>query len=151
MLELDAEIQDKNFVDDSLEAKFGLPRKVIFCKKCVVSNQRPNSTVEFRHSIDSKKKTIHFNEEGVCDACILAQKKKAEINWQKREEELIELCNRFRKNDGSYDCIVSGSGGKDSFYTSHMLKYKYGMHPLTVTWAPHIYTAWGWKNFQAWI
>ena len=32
-----------------------------------------------------------------------------------------------------------------------MLKYKYGMHPLTVTWAPHIYTDWGWKNFQAWI
>ena len=25
------------------------------------------------------------------------------------------------------------------------------MHPLTVTWAPHIYTEWGWKNFQSWI
>jgi N-acetyl sugar amidotransferase len=25
------------------------------------------------------------------------------------------------------------------------------MHPLTVTWAPHIYTDIGWKNFQAWI
>jgi N-acetyl sugar amidotransferase len=25
------------------------------------------------------------------------------------------------------------------------------MHPLTVTWAPHIYTEWGWRNFQAWI
>jgi N-acetyl sugar amidotransferase len=25
------------------------------------------------------------------------------------------------------------------------------MHPITVTWAPHIYTDWGWKNFQAWI
>ena len=25
------------------------------------------------------------------------------------------------------------------------------MHPLTVTWAPHIYTPWGWENFQAWI
>jgi N-acetyl sugar amidotransferase len=25
------------------------------------------------------------------------------------------------------------------------------MHPLTVTWAPHIHTDWGWKNFQAWI
>lgn len=25
------------------------------------------------------------------------------------------------------------------------------MHPLTVTWAPHIYTEWGWKNHQAWI
>ena len=25
------------------------------------------------------------------------------------------------------------------------------MHPLTVTWAPHVYTDWGWKNFQSWI
>ena len=25
------------------------------------------------------------------------------------------------------------------------------MHPLTVTWAPHIYTDVGWKNFQSWI
>ncbi|HIO71993.1 MAG TPA: N-acetyl sugar amidotransferase, partial [Flavobacteriales bacterium] len=42
-------------------------------------------------------------------------------------------------------------GGKDSFYAAHILKHKYGMHPLTVTWAPHLYTDWGWRNFQAWI
>ena len=46
---------------------------------------------------------------------------------------------------------MPGSGGKDSFYAAHLLKYKYGMHPLTVTWAPHIYTPWGWQNFEAWI
>ena len=34
---------------------------------------------------------------------------------------------------------------------AHLLKYKYGMNPLTCTWAPHIYTDWGWKNHQAWI
>jgi N-acetyl sugar amidotransferase len=46
---------------------------------------------------------------------------------------------------------VPGSGGKDSFYAAHILKYKYGMHPLTITWAPHLYTNWGFKNFQSWI
>jgi N-acetyl sugar amidotransferase len=25
------------------------------------------------------------------------------------------------------------------------------MNPLTVTWAPHLYTPWGWDNFQSWI
>ena len=25
------------------------------------------------------------------------------------------------------------------------------MNPLTVTWAPHIYTDWGWRNFKRWI
>ncbi|MFM8852597.1 MAG: N-acetyl sugar amidotransferase, partial [Acidimicrobiaceae bacterium] len=61
------------------------------------------------------------------------------------------LCDKHRSTDGSYDCLVPGSGGKDSFVAAHMLKYKYGMHPLTVTWAPHVYTEWGWRNFQRWI
>ena len=47
--------------------------------------------------------------------------------------------------------MVPGSGGKDSAYTSHVLKYKYGMNPLTVTWAPHLYTDIGWENFQNWM
>ena len=68
-----------------------------------------------------------------------------------REQELRELCDRYRRTDGSYDCLVPGSGGKDSFMQAHLLKYKYGMHPLTCTWAPHIYTDWGWRNHQAWV
>lgn len=129
---------------------YGLPEKVLFCKKCVISNQRPNSAVEYYHTSKTNKKTIHFDKNGVCDACRVAEKKKS-IDWDVREKELIELCDRYRKNDGSYDCLVPGSGGKDSFYAAHVLKYKYGMHPLTVTWAPHVYTSWGWKNFEAWI
>ena len=137
--------------ENELEAKYGLPTDVKFCSRCVISNQRPNSAVEFKHTAESKKATINLDEEGVCDACRMAEQKKAIINWEDRERELIELCDRYRKNDGSYDCLVPGSGGKDSFYQSHVLKYKYGMNPLTVTWAPHMYTDWGWKNFQAWL
>lgn len=132
-------------------AKYGLPVEIDFCQQCVISNQRPNSAVEFAHTKESKKATIHFDHEGVCDACRVAEEKKRTIDWSAREKQLIELCNRHRRNDGHYDCIVPGSGGKDSFYAAHILKHKYGMHPLTVTWAPHIYTDWGWKNFQAWL
>ena len=48
---------------------------------------------------------------------------------------------KHRRNDGGYD-IAAGTGlaARDSAYTSHVLKYKYGMNPLTVTWAPHKYT-----------
>jgi N-acetyl sugar amidotransferase len=130
---------------------YGLPSNVRFCKKCVISNQRPNSAIEYTHTQESKKDTIYFDESGVCDACNFADKKNHSIDWLLREEQLRELCDKHRKNDGSYDCIVPGSGGKDSFYASHILKHKYGMHPLTVTWAPHIYTNWGWKNFNSWI
>ncbi len=137
--------------EDELEAFYGLPRHVAFCKRCVISNQRPNSAVEYAHTQGSRKETIHFDGEGVCDACQVAQKKCRTVDWEKRQRQLGELCDRFRSYDGSYDCIVPGSGGKDSFYAAHVLKTHYGMHPLTVTWAPHLYTDWGWKNHQAWI
>jgi N-acetyl sugar amidotransferase len=139
-------------IPESTDGKpfYGLPSEVKFCKKCVISNQRPNSAVEYLHKSDTKKETIHFDDNGICDACNFAERKK-EIDWGERERALRELCDKHRKNDGSYDCIVPGSGGKDSFYASHILKNKYGMHPLTVTWAPHVYTSWGWKNFQSWI
>ena len=140
----------KKYSQNDLERYYGLPNEVEFCSNCVISNQRPNSAIETQHTAKTIKKTINFNEDGICDACKVA-KNKTNINWTDREEELIELCNRYRKNDGSYDCLVPGSGGKDSFYASHVLKYKYNMNPLTLTWAPHIYTDWGWKNFQSWI
>ena len=133
------------------QVKYGLPPEVRFCKKCVISNQRPNSAVEYKHTKKSIKPSIAFNKEGVCDACLTAEKKKKSINWAERDEKLRELCNKHRSKNGSYDCIVPGSGGKDSFFAAHKLKYEYGMHPLTVTWAPHIYTTWGQKNFQSWI
>lgn len=130
--------------------KYGLPAKIAFCINCGVSNQRPNSTVEFHHTGVSKKETIAFSGDGVCDACRTAHRKN-EIDWEERERKLVELCDRFRSRNGSYDCLVPGSGGKDSFYQSWVLKYKYGMNPLTVTWAPNIYTDWGQHNFNAWI
>ena len=137
--------------NSSPRALYGLPEKVIYCRKCVISNQRPNSAEEFKHTKGIKKATINFNEDGICDACVFAERKRLHIDWEERDRQLRDLCDKHRKHDGSYDCIVPGSGGKDSFYASHILKNKYGMHPLTVTWAPHIYTEWGWKNFQSWI
>ena len=134
-----------------LNAKYGLPLEVKFCKKCVMSNQRPSSAIEYKHEISSRKSTISFDSNQVCDACNFAQKKESSIDWNAREEELVELAKKFAGHPGKYNCIVPGSGGKDSFFQSHILKTKYGFRPLTVTWAPHMYTNWGWQNFQSWI
>lgn len=137
---------------DDLEVYYGLPRDVKFCVRCNMSNQQPMSSNEYSHGADSIKTTMLFDDEGVCHACRFNDlKRDGEIDWEEREKELVELCDRYRKDDGSYDCIVGGSGGKDSAMQSHLLKYKYGMHPLTVTWSPHLYTDIGWKNFQAWL
>ena len=133
-----------------LEVKYGLPRKVVFCKRCVMSNQRPASSVEFRHTPDRKHNTLKFDAEGICDACRFAEHKER-IDWKTREDELLRLLDKHRRNDGHYDCIVPGSGGKDSVYAAYVLKYKYGMHPLTVTWPPILYTDIGLKNYRNWL
>lgn len=134
----------------TLKTLYGLPSDVFFCKVCVTSNQRPSSVQEFKHKITSKKPTLQFDERGVCDACQFAEQKE-HINWEEREKELLELLDKHRRNDGYYDCLVPGSGGKDSAFTAHILKYKYGMHPLTVTWPPIMYTDYGYQNYKNWI
>jgi N-acetyl sugar amidotransferase len=138
-------------MSNNTDVFYGLPTQVKFCKKCVISNQRPSSTVEFKNTKGETKKVINFNEDGICSACVYHQEKETDIDWESRDEKLKKLLDRFRKNDGSYDIIIPGSGGKDSAFTAHVLKYKYGMTPLTVTWAPHLYTDIGIKNFQEWM
>ena len=110
-----------------------LPKEVIWCKKCVMSNQRPR---------------INFGEDGICSGC-KNNEHKNNVDWAEREKELNELLNEHRKSDGSFDVIVPSSGGKDSGYVAHLLKYKYNMNPLTVTWSPLEYTEIGKKNFYS--
>lgn len=138
-------------MSDTLEVKYGLPAEVRFCTRCVISNQRPSSTVEFRNTAGARKQTIAFDDEGVCAACRYQEIKATQIDWAQREAELHELCRQYRSKSGNYDCIVPGSGGKDSVFTAHVLRTRFDMHPLTVTWAPHAYTEVGWRNMQHWI
>lgn len=61
------------------------------------------------------------------------------------------MLDKHRSKHGSYDSLVPGSGGKDRAFQAHILKHKYGMHPLTCTWPPILYTDYGYKNFKNWI
>lgn len=135
---------------ETLETRYGLPAQIRFCTRCVMSNQRPSSYPEARHTRDRKTLTLHIDDEGVCDACRAAEIKN-QIDWKERERQLWALCDQHRRDDGSYDCLVPGSGGKDSALQAHVLKYTYGMHPLTVTWPPILYTDYGLENFRNWI
>ena len=152
MINSPKKINFSNYKKDIKEPKtfFGLGRKIEYCKVCTISNQRPVSELEFEHNKLTKKKTVTFDN-GICAACQVIEKKKIIVDWDSRKKELKDLCDKYRSKNGEFDCIIPGSGGKDSFYTSYMLKYEFGMNPLTVTWAPHIYTDWGWQNFQKWI
>ncbi len=114
----------------NIDKIYKLPKKVAFCKTCVISNQRPK---------------IDFDEKGICAACRYFEYKKT-ISFKKREEELKKILDKNRSKNSSYDCVVPSSGGKDSAYVAHELKTKYGMNPLTVTWSPLVYTEIGFKN-----
>jgi N-acetyl sugar amidotransferase len=120
-------------INKQTQSRYNLPDEVKFCRSCTMSNQRPRIT---------------FDDNGVCSACNYAIYKNNNINWDKREIELQKLLDKHRKNDGSYDVLVPCSGGKDAAQLAHKLKYEYGMNPLTVTWAPHIYTDIGFENLQ---
>lgn len=123
---------------------------ITYCKRCVMSNRRPCSYPEHLHRPDRNDlKTMHIDEEGICDACRYAERKE-KIDWKEREAMLCDLLDVYRSTDGQYDCIVPGSGGKDSFFAAYTLKEKFGMHPLTVTWPPLLYTDYGYRNFMAW-
>ena len=55
---------------------YGLPEEVIFCSKCVMSNQRPQSVVEFKN-INNQKSGLNINKDSsVCDACNYNETKK---------------------------------------------------------------------------
>ncbi len=143
-------INYSNYNNKSKKSYYGLPKKIIFCSKCTYSNQKPDSEKEYTHTIKKVKESLTLNNNFVCGACAWNEKKK-EINWDSRKKELIKLCNKYRKKNGEFDCLVPGSGGKDSFYAASKLKYEFGMNPLTVTFKPHLYTDIGRKNFDAWI
>src|SRR3989344_2529934 len=105
------------------EAFYGLPQEVTYCTKCIMSNQRPSSYPEFRHTIKRKTPSLNIWGDGICDPC-RCNEKKEQIDWKAREEELLILLDKHRRADGGYDCLVPGSGGKDSCIAAHLLKYK---------------------------
>ncbi len=126
---------------------YGLPEKVEFCKRCVISNQRPSSTVEFKNSDGKNKSGIIIGSNKICSAC-LYNEEKSKIDWSEREKMLFKFLGQYRKDNGEYDCLVPSSGGKDSSFTAHILKTKYKMNPLAVTWAPNMWTDVGFENFN---
>lgn len=84
------------------------------CTKCILPSTYP---------------FITFDENGVCNFCAKHERQK----FHEREELERVLC-RYRSKDGSPDCLVGLSGGRDSSYGLHILKTEYGMHPIAYTY-----------------
>jgi N-acetyl sugar amidotransferase len=75
---------------------------------------------------------MKFNEDGICYACVNAEKKK-DINWDARYKELEKLCEKHRKiNPSGHNCVIAVSGGKDSYRQVEVMKKEMKMNPLLV-------------------
>jgi len=108
-----------------------------YCKRCVYpANAKPD---------------IIFDEYGVCSGCRLIESR-PQVDWDAREKILIGILEEHKaraKEEGRiYDCIIPVSGGKDSTYQTYLMKEKYGMNPLLVTYNHGFNTKLGMRNLS---
>ncbi|MGH7380740.1 MAG: N-acetyl sugar amidotransferase [Candidatus Methylomirabilales bacterium] len=92
---------------------------------------------------------LEFDESGVCTGCLVAEAKQEipESEWRRRQELLREVLEKYRCKDGSrYDCVIAVSGGKDSYFQTHVIKNEFGLNPVLVTYNGNNYTEVGWRN-----
>jgi tRNA(Ile)-lysidine synthase TilS/MesJ len=78
------------------------------------------------------KPGLTLDDEDICPACRHAEMKE-HTNYDKRFEELKTLCDKYRRNDGYYDCIIAVSGGKKSHYQVYVFKELLDMNPLLIS------------------
>lgn len=112
---------------------------------------KKNTTFWCSHCLSmSTRPRITFDERGWCNACRWMESKKI-LDWSSRQDELERLLNKHRRNDGSFDCMVPVSGGKDGSYVAYNLKHKYGMNPLCLTVTPALPLPLGDENLRAFV
>tara|TARA_B100001123_G_scaffold441516_1_gene582889 strand:- start:188 stop:1300 length:1113 start_codon:yes stop_codon:yes gene_type:complete len=112
-----------------------MENEIFWCKNCLNTSTRPR---------------INFNKLGNCNACVWSEEKKS-LNWNKRQEELLDLIDQNKSKTSGYDCIVPVSGGKDGSYVSYQLKEKYNLNPLTITVRPALEMQLGNENLDLFI
>jgi tRNA(Ile)-lysidine synthase TilS/MesJ len=84
--------------------------------------------------LDENFPGIRFDEDGVCIFCRQHKKKEEqEALKEKYEKKFVEIIEKY-KGKNSYDCIAAYSGGKDSTYTLYLLKNKYKLNVLALSY-----------------
>jgi imidazoleglycerol phosphate synthase cyclase subunit len=121
---------------DFSAARLGIQRRAIrWCTRCVYP------------SISAAP--MEFDAEGVCMGCRMAEVKAAipPAEWRRRRELLRDILERYRCRDGTrHDVVIAVSGGKDSWFQTHVIKHEFGLNPLLVTYDGNNWTSPGWRN-----
>ncbi|HEY9619565.1 MAG TPA: N-acetyl sugar amidotransferase [Crinalium sp.] len=89
---------------------------------------------------------LTFDEHGVCSGCRVHEQKKT-IDWEQRWQWLKELADEYRSSS-NYDIVIPVSGGKDSYFQTHIAVKELGLKPLLVTYHGNNYLPEGEYNLQ---
>ena len=90
------------------------PAPVRRCTRCILPSTYP---------------FITFDADGVCSHC-----HEHETQRVAGRDALMKALDPYRSRNGTADCIVGFSGGRDSSYGLHLLKTELGMTPLAFTY-----------------
>ena len=90
------------------------PSDIKRCQKCVLPETYP---------------FIDLDKYGVCRYC-----RSYKFYQVKGEKKLLDKVEKYKSKDGSPDCIVPLSGGRDSCYGLHYVKKVLGMNPIAFTY-----------------
>lgn len=106
----------------------------MICKNCLYTKNHPLNIV--------------FDKDGICSGCRVHEEKD-NLDWFKREKILLNILSSYRgKSKKNYDCIIPITGGKDSYFIVDLIKNKYNMKPLLVSYNKHYNTKLGIRNLQ---
>lgn len=103
-----------------------------YCKRCLYPQN---------HALN-----IILDHEGVCSGC-RTHEEKYTIDWSEKEKELEHLLSCYKERANTYyDCIIPVTGVGDDFFVVDLVKNKYGLNPLLVTYNTHFSTKVGIRN-----
>ncbi|MCA1649532.1 MAG: N-acetyl sugar amidotransferase [Acidobacteria bacterium] len=89
---------------------------------------------------------LTFDQHGVCTGCRVAEMPRA-IDWNGRWRLFEALVEEYRSASG-YDILIPVSGGKDSYFQTHVAVKRLGLKPLLVTYHGNNYLPEGEDNLH---
>ncbi len=94
--------------------------KSSYCIKCVYPQKAVN---------------LNVDKQNICSACRFHEKYESitDEKWNEKQNKLKEIIAKHKQND-FYDCIIPVSGGKDSYFQTHVIVKELGLNPLLVTY-----------------
>ena len=108
-----------------------------FCSECLYPANHPLNLI--------------FDEDGVCSGCKTHKEKNGPegvcLDWNDREHQLRAILDEYRSSGAlTWDCVVPISGARDSYFIVDLIKNKYKLNPLLVTYNTHFNTSVGNRN-----